>query len=146
VNAWVRPAASAAERRQAQVLLGAEGLPRAGLDDSTTALFIADVEGEVAGCAAIEQYGDIVMLRSVATRPDQRGRGVAAALCAEALAEATRRGARTAYLLTTTAEPYFARLGFRTIPRAEADPRLSRSAEWGEICRTAALMTRSLTP
>ena len=132
------------QRRRVQDLLAAAGLPLDGLDDATTTLFVAEEGDELAGCAAVERYDEVALLRSVATRPEQRGQGIAAALTEAALADAQRHGARTAYLLTTSAEGYFARHGFHPISRSLADPRLSQSKEWGEVCRTATLMYRTL--
>lgn len=97
------------------------------------------------GEAGLETYGDVVLLRSVATEARSRGQGVARALCESVLEEARARGARQAYLLTETAEGFFKRLGFETVPREAADPRLSASAEFQDgRCASAKLMTRRL--
>jgi N-acetylglutamate synthase-like GNAT family acetyltransferase len=95
--------------------------------------------------AGIESYGEVVLLRSVATEAESGGQGVAATLCRAVLDDAKARGARRAFLLTETAEDFFRRLGFETLARAEADPRLWASAEFQEgRCATAKLMTKLL--
>ncbi|MFF8973631.1 GNAT family N-acetyltransferase [Streptomyces sp. NPDC014995] len=65
-----------------------------------------------------ERQDDRVLLRSVAVRPDRRGCGAARRLVEHALTDAAQ-GARTAYLLSTEAGPFWTRLGFRPVPVAE---------------------------
>ncbi|HEV8481093.1 MAG TPA: GNAT family N-acetyltransferase [Candidatus Eisenbacteria bacterium] len=129
---------------EASPLLEACGLPLAGLDD--TALYgTHDEEGRLRAVAGVETYGDVVLLRSVATEPASRGQGYARALCSVLLDGAKQDGVREAFLLTETAEEFFARLGFRPVPRAAADPRLVASAEFQEgRCASAQLMRRQL--
>ena len=92
-------------------------------------------------------YGEVALLRSVATDPSYRNRGIARQLCREALAEAARLGVRQVYLLTETAADYFARqFNFQEVPRAEADPRLQASQELAGACpQTARLMVLALS-
>jgi prepilin-type N-terminal cleavage/methylation domain-containing protein len=67
------------------------------------------------------------------------------ALTQEALDLARARRARAVYLLTDTAAEFFARLGFRRIPRAEAEPAVGTSVEFTTLCpASATCMTLSL--
>ncbi len=53
----------------------------------------------------------------------------------------------TVYLLTTSAEAYFRRLGFTTIPREDVDPSVKQLAEFAEgVCATARAMVLPLPP
>jgi GNAT superfamily N-acetyltransferase len=62
--------------------------------------------------------GTDVNVSFVATRPPARGRGLATAVLGAALADARRRGARTATLQATPmAERLYLRLGFRPVGR-----------------------------
>ncbi len=127
-------------------LLAACGLSSEGVSDWLLTFWVATDGGAVVGVAGLERYGDIALLRSVATHPAYRGRRIAANLCGRLLALARAEGVRTVYLLTQTAEAYFRRfLGFRTIPRTAADPRLQASAQFARACPdTAALMVLDL--
>jgi amino-acid N-acetyltransferase len=127
----------------AQGLLEASGLPLAGLE--ATSLWAARHAGAIVGVAGLERYGDVVLLRSVATEEGSRGQGVAATLCQAVLEEGRAGGARQAFLLTETASGFFRRLGFEAVPREAADPRLSASAEFQEgRCASAQLMSKRL--
>ncbi|MFN3285825.1 MAG: arsenic resistance N-acetyltransferase ArsN2 [bacterium] len=127
-------------------LLARCGLPSAGVRDHLQTFWLAEEPEGVVGTAGIEVYGDVALLRSVATAPWCRNRGIARRLCREALAEAGRLGVRQVYLLTETAADYFARqFGFQEVPRAEADPRLQASQELASACpQTARLMVLAL--
>jgi amino-acid N-acetyltransferase len=129
---------------EATPLLHSCGLPVAGLE-STVLWGTRDEAGALRAIAGIETYGDVVLLRSVATEPGSRGQGFARQLCYGVLYWAKEDGAREAYLLTETADGFFARLGFETVPREAADPRLMASAEFQDgRCASAKLMRKRL--
>ena len=133
----------AIEPEAAVALLQANHLPLEGLE--ATHLWAARHEGAVVGVAGVESFGDVVLLRSVATEAASRGQGIARALCESVLLRARAEGARHVYLLTETAEGFFQHLGFATVPREAADPRLQASAEFQEgRCASAKLMTKRL--
>jgi amino-acid N-acetyltransferase len=48
-------------------------------------------------------------------------------------------GVRELFLLTTTAEPIFARWGFRRVDRAEAPPAIRESREFASLCPASAV-------
>jgi N-acetylglutamate synthase-like GNAT family acetyltransferase len=101
----------------------------------------------VVGCATDERAGDpAVLLRSVALQAEERGRGSGRALVARTLDRAARSGARSAFLLTTTAEAFFSHLGFIRSAREEVPPALLGSAEFRGACpSTAVVMRRAMT-
>lgn len=126
-------------------LLETCGLTLAGAREHLGSFWVAAEGPDLIGTVGFERYGDIALLRSVATHPEWRRRGVAAALCERALTVLREDGVGTVYLLTETAESYFRRFGFRPITRSESDPRLAASAEFqGACCDTAVLMVRAL--
>lgn len=57
--------------------------------------------GEIVGCGLVKMEGDHAGLFAVHTAPEQRRRGVGRAVVDALLAEARRRGSRTAYLQVT---------------------------------------------
>jgi N-acetylglutamate synthase-like GNAT family acetyltransferase len=140
----IRPA-QPADESAILALLETCGLPLGGAREHLGNFWVAADGSHLVGTVGFERYGDVALLRSVATHPDWRRRGIAAALCERALAAATRDGIRTVYLLTETAQSYFPRFGFHQIPRSESDPRLAASAEFQGACGDAAvLMVREL--
>ena len=142
-SAFVIRETAAAERARLDALRAECGLPAAGFDDPRLRLWGAFADGEPVGMAGLETHGDAALLRSVATRAAWRGRGVAEALVRAVLDAAAAAGMARVWLLTETAEEYFRRYGFVTLPRAQADPQLAASAEFQSgHCAAAVLMAR----
>ena len=127
-------------------LLASAGLPTAGVEEWLPHFLVAEDRGEIVGAAGLELYGASALLRSVAVRPDWRGSGLARQLVDQLLAAAQDRGTHDVYLLTTTAEHYFPRLGFACITRAQVPPAVQRSVEFAEACpASAVVMQKTLT-
>lgn len=100
-----------------------------------------DVRG-LAGCAAAELHGEQALLRSVATRAGARAAGLGAALAEEALTRAAAGGASEAWLLTETAEAFFAKRGFVRVAREAAPAWLRAHPQWTTQCPAAAIVMR----
>ncbi|HEY7724926.1 MAG TPA: arsenic resistance N-acetyltransferase ArsN2 [Anaeromyxobacteraceae bacterium] len=126
-------------------LLEAAGLPSADLGAPNQRFLVAREAGALLGCVGLELFGEGALLRSLAVAERRRGEGLGGALAAGALEEARRRGVRALYLLTTTAEGFFARRGFARIGREEVPEAVRGSAEFGALCpASAACMARRL--
>jgi amino-acid N-acetyltransferase len=117
-------------------------LPTAGIDRCAGTLIVARTDDTCIGAVALEPHGDDVLLRSVAVDAAVRGQGIGRALTQAALTLACDLGARNVYLLTETAEIFFARLGFRRVARAEVPVAVRASDEFTTLCpQSAAVMT-----
>lgn len=126
-------------------LLEDAALPTAGVSEFFDRFVVAEGAGRIVGVAGLEVHGRDGVLRSVVVRPDLRGRGLGARLTRWVLDSAREIGLRRLYLLTTTAEDYFPRYGFRRIDRSEAPPEVRESVEFREACpASAAAMMREL--
>ncbi len=126
-------------------LLTQVGLPQEGVTALLATMVVAREAGLVRGCAALEVYGTVALLRSVAVDPAFRGRGLGQQLVEERLREARRRGIQEVYLLTETAQDYFPRFGFYPIDHAAVVPAIHTSVEWTSACpQTAQAMVISL--
>jgi HAD superfamily hydrolase (TIGR01457 family) len=79
---------------------------------------VASEEGLVA-TAAVDVEGTDGYLRSVAVREESRGSGLGALVTAAAARRAARQAVRRLYLLTETAEGFFAGLGFARVDRED---------------------------
>lgn len=124
--------------------LRAASLPEEGVAEALGGFVVAEDDGGIVGAAGVERYGRDALLRSVVVAPEWRGRGLGAALVEGALRAARDGGARAVYLLTTTAEGYFPRHGFRAIPRAEVPKAVRESVEFRSACpESAVVMVRS---
>lgn len=119
------------------------GLPTDDVPEALGAFVTASVGKALAGVVALERFGDVGLLRSLAVAPTYRGRGIGRRLCEHVLEEAERRGLRQVYLLTTDATDYFARHGFVAVGRDRAPERIRRTRQFRELCPgTATLMRR----
>ncbi|HEY7510818.1 MAG TPA: GNAT family N-acetyltransferase [Vicinamibacteria bacterium] len=94
-------------------------LPRteASLRERLADFTVAEVDGTVAGCAALTELGPgLAEVRSLAVREDFAGRGLGHALVEELVEEARRRGFHEVLALTRRAS-FFSALGFETTRR-----------------------------
>jgi arsenate reductase/amino-acid N-acetyltransferase len=127
---------------QLRAALAAEQLPIDDLDDPGRIWFAARRDGRIVAHAGLEPYGDFALLRSVVVVHGEKGRGYGKALVAALCAEAARRGIRTLFLLTSSAEPFFARLGFARVSRADVPSDVAASREFASLCPSTAIVMR----
>lgn len=128
-------------------LLSRAGLPPAGIDAHFPGGFVVarGADGALAGVAGLEMYESAALLRSVAVAEDERGTGLGERLARAAEALAEGRGVREMYLLTTSAEGYFPRLGYVRIAREDLPEALAASEQLRGACpATAIAMHRPL--
>ena len=119
-------------------LLRAVHLPTDGVEKAFALFVVAEVNGAIVGAAGLEQHGVYGLLRSVAVDPAWRSHLVGATLVEQVLYQADLAGIRGVYLLTTTAESYFPRFGFRIVPRDAAPAELRSSVEFRDACPASA--------
>jgi amino-acid N-acetyltransferase len=94
----------------------------------------------VVGAVALEPFGEFVLLCSLVVATDCRHDGIGGRLTLAAEALAQRRRASSIYLLTTSAERFFAKRGYRTIPRTEAPIEIHRSSQFSRLCPSTAIL------
>jgi N-acetylglutamate synthase-like GNAT family acetyltransferase len=123
-------------------LLRDSELPIDGVAEWLDRFWIAEHQGRVVGIAGMERYGDSGLLRSVAVVPEWRGTGIGRTLVDHVLEEGRAAGVREVYLLTTTAEHYFPRLGFSCCDRESVPAALRASAEFKGACPASAVVMR----
>lgn len=127
-------------------LLTAAALPVEDLHDThKVVLFGEQRSGRVTGVVGLERYGDIALIRSLAVAQAERGNGMGQKLVAYAEVNALSMGVTSLYLLTTTAQDFFERLGYRLIDRAAAPAEVAGTAQFSELCpASSAFMVKHL--
>ena len=125
-----------------QHLLQLCALPADDLGKSPVVLFAAEQDGEILACAGIEPYPPFGLLRSVAVHPDARGRGIGHRITQMAIDYARNQQIRTLFLLTTTAEHYFAGRGFQPIDRQHVPGPIAATEEFRSICPSTAVVMK----
>jgi len=137
----IRPAVEA-DLAAIKALLEANGLPTAGVDDHWKTFLVARDGETVVACGGAEAYQFAALLRSVAVTPTHRSHGLGRRIVRQLLDRLASRGLREFYLLTTTAEEYFRKRGFKTIDRDEVHPQLLSSREFQDACPDSAVCMR----
>jgi amino-acid N-acetyltransferase len=123
-------------------LLETQHLPLDGVDEHIATTVVAKQGSEVMGAAAVELYEDGALLRSLVVDPAVRGQGLGHRLSEAALSIAKDRGVQTAFLLTTTAEQFFPKLGFESIVRDDVPSSVQTSIEFQSACPASAVVMR----
>jgi amino-acid N-acetyltransferase len=137
-------AAGPADADAIETLLRAADLPVSGVASGIDGFVVCEQGGVIVGAAGLERYDGDVLLRSLVVDERVRGLGIGGRLVDDRLAAAAAEGARDVYLLTETAEAFFARLGFERIGRDEAAVGVQQSEEFVSLCPvSAAVMRRS---
>ncbi len=104
-----------------------------------------DDTGDLVGVGGAEIYGRFALLRSLAVRADHRGAGWGERITRRVIEDTRHAGVGELFLLTTTAERYFASRGWEVIPRLDVPEVIAATAEFATLCpSTAIVMRRSL--
>jgi len=120
-------------------LLAAVDLPVEGLSDHLSTALVARDGDDVVGCVALEVYGDMALLRSLAVVPSRQGTGLGRLLTQATLSLGRRAGVTTFCLLTTTAPEFFVRhFGFRPVARDAVPTAVRQSIEFVSACPATA--------
>ncbi len=122
-------------------LLRKASLPTEGVEEHFDDFFVAvDATGTVVGAIGMEHYADGTgLLRSAVVNPTLRNSGIGSMLYQRLIEQARCDGMHRILLLTTTAEKYFARKGFRSIPRSSVTGPVTRSTEFTGACPATAV-------
>lgn len=123
------------------------GLPTDDLAEPGRTFFAYRTTGGTAlGFGGYELFGRDVLVRSVIVLPEARGKQAGRNLLALLLRRAFDEGARTAWLLTTTAAGFFLKSGFRAAARGTAPATILATREAASLCpASAVLLARTIT-
>lgn len=135
-------AATASDLDDIKTLLTKNDLPTAGVDEHWKTFVVARDADRVVGCGGAEAYQFAALIRSVAVEAEYRSQGLGRRIVRQLIDRLASRGLREFYLLTTTAEAYFKKRGFKTIDRDEVHPQLLASREFQGACPDTAVCMR----
>jgi len=128
-----------------EALLRDANLPREDFAEHLAHFLVARRGGEIVGAVGFELHGRNALLRSLVVAPAYRGAGLGGELVDRLAAEARCRAATQFYLLTTTAETFFARRGFERIARQAVPAAIASTKEFNSLCPSSAIcMTRAV--
>lgn len=134
----LRPA-DPADGEYVETLLTSNDLPVADLSGKLDYLFVCETGAGRVGVGGLERRGDVGLVRSVAVEERARGNGYGTTVCEELLARARAADLGTVYLLTTTAEDFFERLGFDAVDREAVPASIRSTSEFADLCPSTAV-------
>lgn len=142
MNEHVVRAAVSEDYESIAVLLKSVNLPTEGVKGHLSNFVVLMDDGSLIGTGGMEIYGDKALLRSLAIHPDYQNRGHGQQIYRRILENAREQNISELYLLTETAERFFAALGFERISREAADERVKTSEEFRSLCPSTAACMR----
>lgn len=119
-------------------LLKAAGLPHEDFTRHLAHFLVARRAGEVVGAIGAEVCGDDALLRSLVVAPELRRAGLGGELVRRLEATGRVWGVKRWWLLTTTAEAFFVKRGFRSTPRSTAPAGIAATEEFRGLCPSSA--------
>lgn len=123
--------------------LQAEGLPTDDLSEPGRRFYAyRTLSGELVGYVGRELYGADAFLRSLVVLPAQRGKGLGKAIVSRIARRAFDEGARTAWLMTTSAAGYFEAIGFKRVERAEVAKAVLETRQAKGLCPVTAVVLK----
>lgn len=140
----VRPAV-ASDFEAVVKLLQSENLPVSDLSEDLSHFFVIEHNGSIVAVVGVEIYGRLGLLRSMVVDQHYRNQSLATTLLNRLLLYAAEQGIGSIYLITTTAEKYFAARKFSVVNRTEVPLSISSSQEFSKLCpSTATVMMRTI--
>ena len=140
--------ASAEDEKQIKQILADSDLHHHDISSSQLPNFIIvkdDNASALAGVVGLEQKGDVGLLRSLAVAQVYRRQGLATQLVNKIEEYARSQQVGTLYLLTLTAEDFFAGRGYQKTDRESAPGALQETTEFKGLCpETAVCMKKHL--
>lgn len=122
-------------------LLQVCGLPHSDITPAHLQHFFASGNNSgLFGVVGIEPYGSIALLRSLAVTPKHRNSGLGKQLVAYIEQYALAQGVQVIYLLTTTADKFFSRLGYSPVPRDQAPSVIQDTIEFSNLCPSSSIL------
>lgn len=134
--------ATAADLSQITALLKVCNLPSDDIDLSKQFFLVATQASEIIGTIALEIYGESALLRSFAVAESCRNQKMGERLYREALTLCKQKGIEHLFLLTTTADKYFERLGWNRIQRDSVPEALAATAEFASLCPFSSIVMK----
>ncbi len=117
-----------------QTLLKSVSLPIEGVREHLDRFLTLQEGEELVGVVGLEIYEDKAILRSLVVNRNRQGEGYGRMLTDKIIQQARSEKILEIYLLTETAETFFARFGFETISRGLVDNKVKNSIQFQHLC------------
>lgn len=132
--------ASHSDLESVKMLLQHYDLPSSDVIEQIEHFIVVFDENILVGVGGYELTGQIGLVRSFAVHPEYSGQGIAESIFTRLLSQAREDGIESFYLLTTTADGYFARLGFSVVSREEVPEAIKKTEQFSSLCPGSAIV------
>ncbi|MEM8569147.1 MAG: arsenic resistance N-acetyltransferase ArsN2 [Bacteroidota bacterium] len=120
-------------------ILSKSKLPTVDLNLSTQRFIGILSSDKLIGIGALELYGSSALLRSMAVIYSGQNKGIGTNLVTGLLDLARKNNVSELFLLTETAEKFFAKNGFSKINRSEVPAEILQTEEFKNLCPSTAV-------
>jgi len=127
------------EKGHVKVLLKNAKLPFEDIDAHYGNFILAKDNKNIIGVIGLENYSSVGLLRSLAVAPDYRNGGLGKMLVNRMITFSRSLCIKELYLLTTTADTFFKKLGFGVIERGNVPDEITLTTEFKSICPVSAI-------
>lgn len=119
-------------------ILQKEKLPYQDVNAENIEFYMAFSDADFVGIVGLEKFSDVALLRSMVVFDKFRNKGYGSKIVNQILEEATAKGIRETFILTTTAKDFFQHLGFEIIEREDVPNDIKSTTEFTSLCPASA--------
>ncbi len=117
------------------------------LPDDLSTFTMAFDDDKLVGAAGVEVFGTTALLRSVAVSPAYQNKHIGRQIIESSLKIADDQGVNMLYLITTTADRYFKRLGFSRVDRTNVPDTVAQTRQFSDLCpASSVVMQKEVAP
>ena len=114
-------------------LLRENDLPEEGIDEALAHCLVAETHGRIIGAIALEPKGRYGLIRSLVVAGDHQGQKLGTSLNSRMVNGARLLGVERLYLLTTSAEAFFAPTGYKAVPKSRVPEAIQDTEEFKKL-------------
>jgi amino-acid N-acetyltransferase len=122
-------------------LLKKNNLPTEDINPGTQ-LFVVEENDTVVGTVAVQYDFNVALLRSLCVSDDKRNTGIGEMLVEFIEHYVQKQGVQSVYLLTTTAENFFLKKGYKKIDRKEVPEFIKNTKEYSVLCSASSSLMK----
>lgn len=108
--------------------------------NSSIQFVVAKFDDFIIGSVALERFNSIGLLRSLCVKEEFRKDGVGLSLINRVFDFARNEKLSEIYLLTTSADKYFAKFGFNEFNRKNAPIQIQETSQFRDLCPASAIL------
>ena len=122
-------------------LLKKNNLPTEDINPGTQ-LFVVEENDTVVGTVAVQYDFNVALLRSLCVSDDKRNTGIGEMLVEFIEHYVQKQGVQSVYLLTTTAENFFLKKGYKKMDRKEVPEFIKNTKEYSVLCSASSSLMK----